>query len=348
MSDLTATILSLFTADTSSSTSTASSLLDIITGGASSTSSTDSDPIGALHQAEANQTKDIAQTAQENTVQRDVKAFTTAVSGATSIKELLSNAAFQKVFLTANGLADQIGYTALVSKALLSNPKDSSSLAAQLGESETAWTSTVSTYDFYGKGLAALQDPTVISTLTNAYAEVTWRDSLDTATPGLSNALTFRGEASTITSVDQILGDPIMRDVVTTTLGLPLEIAIQPLEAQETAITNRVSISDFKNSKFVDQFINQYLIAKQSASSSTTSSSDLITLAAQARAQRRPARLICGPAASPPSPGSKGAHHGYDPPCDRRRSPGRTPGRDVACRALGCGSAAARGVADSL
>jgi len=70
--------------------------------------------------------------------------------------------------------------------------------------------------------------------VTNAYAEVTWRNSLDAATPGLSNALTFRSEASTITSVDQILGDPVMRTVVTTALGVPEEIAFQDLTAQRT------------------------------------------------------------------------------------------------------------------
>ena len=83
-----------------------------------------------------------------------------------------------------------------------------------------------------------------------------------------------------------MLGDPILRDVVTTGLGLPLEIAIQPLEAQETAITSRVDITQFKNPKFVDQFIDRYLLAKQTAAQSTTTdSTDLTTLAAQAEAQ---------------------------------------------------------------
>ena len=85
--------------------------------------------------------------------------------------------------------------------------------------------------------------------------------------PGLSNALTFRGEASTINSVDQILGDPVMRKVVTTALGIPLQIAFQPLEAQEKAITSRLDITKFKDPKFVESFVQRYLIAANNSSS---------------------------------------------------------------------------------
>ena len=36
--------------------------------------------------------------------------------------------------------------------------------------------------------------------ISNAYAEVEWRQGLNQATPGLANALTFLGQASSITS----------------------------------------------------------------------------------------------------------------------------------------------------
>lgn len=263
-------------------TSTASTLLGIITGnGSSGTGATN--PLPALQLAERNQTQDIANTAKEPSVKRDVAAFTAAVTHAKSVTQLLANPDFQKVFLTANGLGSQIGYTALVSKALMSNLSDTKSLAAQLATSTSAWGSTVSTYNFYAKGLAAIQDPKVISTLASAYAEVTWRTSLDATTPGLSNALTFRAEASTITSVDQILGDPTMRAVVTGALGIPQQIAFQPLEAQERAISSRLDVSKLKNPKFVDDLIDQYLLNNAASNATTSSSTDLISLAAQAK-----------------------------------------------------------------
>ena len=241
----------------------------------SGTTNSPAQALSALQNAETNETKDVTLTAQQPSVARDIASFTAAVNGATNIQSLLSNPTFLKVLLTANGLADQIPYTALAQKALLSNPADSSSLANQL--SNTAWASAASAYNFYANGLTTIQTPATIASITNAYAETMWRNSLDATTPGLSNALTFRSSASAITSVDQILGNSVMRDVVTTVLGLPLEIALQPLEAQEKDISTRVTLSKFQDPKYVDQFIQQYLVAKAQTAASSATSADPLT-----------------------------------------------------------------------
>ena len=254
-------------------------LLNILYTQSSGSSTSSANPITALQQAEANQTKDVAATAAQPATARDIANFTAAVNNATSVTDLLKNPDFLKVFLTANNLASQIPYTALAQKALLSNPNDTASLANTL--SDTSWKSTVSTYDFYDKGLSVVQSPQVMSTLTNAYAEVTWRNSLDAATPGLSDALTFRANASTYTTADQILGDPVARNVVTTALNIPQQIAFQPLEAQQRAITNNLNIADLQNPSYVETFTQRFLIASaQNASSSSTP--DLTALAVQA------------------------------------------------------------------
>jgi len=238
--------------------------------------------IQALTSAEQNQTKEIATTAQQPQIARDMAAFTAAVTAAKDPAVLLQNPAVMKVLLTANGLGDQVAYTALAGKTLLSNVNDPKSLVNQL--TDTRWKTVVQTYDFANKGLSILQNPKVISTLANAYAEVVWRQSLDAATPGLSNALSFRQSASTITSVDQILGDPTLRTVITTTLGIPQQIAFQSLPAQEKAVSSQIDITRFKDPKFVESFTQRYLIAAGAAASATASTTpDLTTLAVQAQ-----------------------------------------------------------------
>jgi hypothetical protein len=233
----------------------------------------------ALAQAENSQLSDIASTAAQPQTARDIAAFIAGVNSAKSVSAALSNPAVLKVLLTANGLGDQIGYTALAQQALTSNLADSSSLANSLPD--TSWKSAAQTYQFATAGLSVLKQPSVLQTVAIAYAEVQWRDSLDAANPGLSNALTFRSQAASITSVDQILGDPVMRDVVTTALGLPLEIAVQPLEAQEKAITSQLDISQFKSPKFVEQFIQRYLVTEAAnATSSAPASLDSLATAA--------------------------------------------------------------------
>ena len=89
-------------------------------------------------------------------------------------------------------------------------------------------------YNFSATGLASFQNPATIASIANLYATDTWETNQDSVTPGLSNALAFKAQASTITSVDQILGDPTMRTVVTTALGIPEQIAFQDLERAGT------------------------------------------------------------------------------------------------------------------
>jgi hypothetical protein len=257
-----------------------SSLLDTIYGiGTSSAGS--ADPVQALASAEQNQTQDVKLTAQQPMVQSTINQFTKAVNSATSMTQLLANPAFMNVLLTANGMADQIGYTALATQALTSNTADPNSLVNKLAD--TRWKTLAGNYNFTSSGLASFKNPATIASIANLYATSTWETSQDKVTPGLSNALAFKPIASTITSVDQILGNPTMRTVVTTTLGIPQQIAFQDINAQETAISSRIDITKFKDPKFVETFIQQYLIANAASASASSSSStpDLTTLAVQ-------------------------------------------------------------------
>ena len=75
-----------------------------------------------------------------------------------------------------------------------------------------------------------------------------------------------------------------MRKVVTTALGIPLQIAFQPLLAQEKAITTQLDIKKFKDPKFVESFVQRYLIAANTNATDTSNTTpDLYSLAVQAK-----------------------------------------------------------------
>ena len=268
---------SLVTSLFSSGSSTTSNILSALYGNSGSAGGS-GNVVAALQNAETNSTKDIAQTAAQPSVARDIAAFTAALKSATTPQQLLQNPTALKVLLTANGLGDQVQYPALAQKALLSDTTKSNALANTLPD--TAWASTASLFKFATQGLAVLKKPGVLATITNGYAEVTWRQSLDQTTPGLSNALTFLSNASTFKTADQILGDSTARAVVTTALNIPEDIAFQDIGAQEKAITNRLDISKLQDPKFVKTLTTQYLLASQSTASSSSGSGDLTSLAA--------------------------------------------------------------------
>ena len=272
-------LLSLYGSGTSS---IGDSLLNTIYGiGSQSPNASGQDPTRALQAAEKNQTQEVKATAAQPDAKSAIAAFTTAVNSAKSVTQLLSNPAVMNVLLTANGMSDQIGYTALATKALTSNLSDPKSLANSL--TDTRWQTLAKTYDFQANGLTAIQDPKVIATIANAYDTVIWQKNQDTVTPGLSNALAFKQQASSITSVDQILGNTTFFNVVTKTLGIPETIVFQPLEAREKAISSRLDVSQFQNPKFVESFVQKYLIANNTGSSSSSSATSLTSLAVSAR-----------------------------------------------------------------
>ena len=236
-------------------------------------------PSQALRSAEANEKRDVAQVARQPEVKRVTDAFAKAVAKATSPDALLRDPAALEVILTANGLGDQLGRNALAREALTSDASKPDALANRL--SDTRWAKAAKLYDFARAGLSLIRKPGVVESLANGYAEVKWRQSLDKATPGLSNALTFRARASSVTSALDILGDPVLREVVTTALKIPKQIAFQPLTAQSNAITTRLDIARLKDPSFVDKFSQRYLQAAAEAATSDAGS-DLASLAVRA------------------------------------------------------------------
>lgn len=224
---------------------------------------TGTNPFVALRLADKNRTREVAAAAKLPETLRDIIGFAKAVAKATTIGQALDNPTVLKVVLTANGLSDQIPYGALAKKVLLSDPADPKSLVNRLANRR--WKAVVVAFKFATNGLTTLRDPKVQATLTDGYAEVAWRRGLETNTPGLSDALDARQRAKTFTSAIQILGDPVLRRVVTGALGIPREIAFQELLAQERAITTRLDIKRLQEPKFVDTLVQRYLLEKQKA-----------------------------------------------------------------------------------
>jgi hypothetical protein len=236
-------------------------------------------PITDLKVAQSDQTADVALEAKQSQVAQAVTAFTNAVKNATSIQSALSNPSIQKVLLTASGLSNYIGETALVQKAFLSDTSNPNSVVNQLSDSTLL--STVKTYNFATTGLAELKNPKILATLTSGYAEVMWRQSLDQATPGLSNALAFLGQASSIKTVSDVLSDPTNFYVITGALGIPPNIVFQSESAQTTAINSRLDYAKLQNPAYVASLTDQYLLSQQGNSQASAGGEDLTTLAVQ-------------------------------------------------------------------
>ncbi len=312
----------------------------------------------ALAQAEANEAKQLEQTRNTPTVQRELERYEKVITEAETLDDVLDDPIARRVLLKAFGLGDQVDSVGLAKKALASDPDDPESLANKLSGINGAWLEFAKTYNVHEFGLTRLKahldgiegrwaltvdrdgeatqsileiqrtengwgafvdgaaspfsvdgDTFTVNILwedaeenlrttllegsfedgklsglqfesaresgswsaipfyANAITEVTdfyvgeaRLDSLDEQLPGLGTAILFKRIAASLDTTTKVLGSALGRDVVTTALGLPRELALQSLVAQEKAINQRLDVSKLQDPEFVDRLVQRYLL----------------------------------------------------------------------------------------
>jgi hypothetical protein len=132
-----------------------------------------------------------------------------------------------------------------------------------------------------GLRLGSLSDPKTLEVLTNGFTKYEYRTGLSAANPGMANAIYFMENAKTVKGPYDILGNGPMRRVVLGALGLPDQIAIQPVETQARAITARLKIADLQDPAKVRAIAERYLMAeadKAAANAGSTSNDPFSTI----------------------------------------------------------------------
>ncbi|HVY90400.1 MAG TPA: DUF1217 domain-containing protein [Hyphomonadaceae bacterium] len=110
----------------------------------------------ALQNAENNKDKSVAQLKKDPQIQKDIAHYTEVVQNAKSIDDVLNDPIARKVLMTANGLGQYVDSVGLAKKAMMSDPSDSNSLAAQLQSTDSAWLQFAQNYNLAANGLDRL------------------------------------------------------------------------------------------------------------------------------------------------------------------------------------------------
>ncbi|TCZ59919.1 DUF1217 domain-containing protein [Roseicella aquatilis] len=250
------------------------SLVSSLFGASSGTSSGSSSAsaLAALKAAQARgaEAKGVAQERKDTVTITALKQFDAALAKAKDVKTALQDSRVLAVLLPALGLSDQAAYPGLVQKALLADPKDTKGLLASL---DSRFKSAATMLDLRNKGLAGLRDAAVKTKLEDAYVQYQYQRGLDDKNAGMSDALYFIENASSQTDVYGILGNAVMRRVVTGALGLPSQLAIQSVETQARAIGSRLKLDDLRDPKKVQLLAQRYVMTQASGTTSGASGS---------------------------------------------------------------------------
>jgi hypothetical protein len=255
--------------------------LSILGGGGASYSGGDAaSAVVALRRASAAgaEAKGVARLAQDPSVKQALARFVEGISRARDVGTALRDPRVAAVLLPALGLPDAVGMPGIVERALTSDPSDPKSVAARLPDAR--WKAAAATLNLSARGMDALRDPVVQKKLTDGYVAYQWRVSQNDQAGGVSDALYFQERVATgkPLSVWEVLGDSVLRRVVTGALGLPDAMAVQSVEAQARAVTARLDLSKLTDAKGAAKLAERYVMAVAGTSSGSSGGASLLQL----------------------------------------------------------------------
>ncbi|UPY36837.1 DUF1217 domain-containing protein [Sediminicoccus sp. KRV36] len=205
---------------------------------------------------------------------RVMEQFKRAVDRAPDVRAALRDPRVLQVVTAALGIPEGAGQQGLATRVLLSDLADPKSLANTIGDKR--WKSAAETMQLATRGIQALRDPQVQAGLADGLRRAQWNRNLEQEQPGLGDAILFKDRAPAVNnSIYAVLGDPILRRVVTGALGIPQELAIQSIEAQARAVSARLDIRKLEDPKEVQRLAERYLMNRANQNS-TANGADIL------------------------------------------------------------------------
>ncbi len=192
----------------------------------------------------SDQTRAIAKFRSSAQIDREVENFKSQVENLKSPEDLFKNRRLMTFVLSAYGLDSEINALGRVKAAFNSNLTDVNSFVNRL--KDRRFREAASDLLIGSAGVENLKLPTVTSRVVDRYVSAEYEKLLGRQDPAVREARYFAKNIGKINTVYELLGDPVLRSVVTSALGLPTSLAIQPIETQAEAITRRVDIAQFK------------------------------------------------------------------------------------------------------
>lgn len=212
-------------------------------------------------------------------VQKDIEYFKENIKSLQSVDELFESKNYRllKFVLSAYDLESEAQYPGKIRKILESDLTDIDSLANRYKDPRFQQMTKDLSFNFMG--LTKLQLDGTIQDLTTRFERVSYEKHLDEQAPGVRAALEFNRRIKDVTQTVQLLGDNVLREVVTVANNIPKEIAYQEVESQVTAVERKVDLNSLKGDQNeIEKMVMRYLTFKDSGFSSANSKSYLTNL----------------------------------------------------------------------
>jgi len=204
--------------------------------------------------------KQFEQFKKEPQIEKEVAHFRERVKEIESVDEFLDDRRLMAFALSAFAMESEIQFLGRMRKVLTEPPEDEEALVNKLRDPRFKEIATA--FNFAKNGVSKLKDASFVNSIVERFHTNEFELRLGEQNPALREAAFFRRKIGDIKNTFDILGNQVLRDVVTFTFDLPKEIALQSVDKQKALIDARVDIEDFKDPEFVDKFVQRFLIKK--------------------------------------------------------------------------------------
>lgn len=209
-------------------------------------------------------------------IKREADYYRENIKNIKSVDDFFADGRLVRFALTAYDLETEAPNKGKIRKILESDLTDQNSLANRF--QDPRFKQMAEDFNVFTFKELNLKSQASVDRVVSQYEQVKYEQSLDESAPGVRAALEFSRRAKDVTKTVQLLGDSVLREVITVANNIPKELAIQEVSSQVTALERKVDVKKFADSAEVDKIVQRYLINKESQSSGSGSGNYLLSL----------------------------------------------------------------------
>ncbi|MBS4047373.1 MAG: DUF1217 domain-containing protein [Alphaproteobacteria bacterium] len=212
-------------------------------------------------------------------VQKEIEYFKENIGSVETVDEFFEsrNHRLLKFVLSAYDLESEAQYPGKIRKILESDLTDIDSLANRF--KDPRFLQLTKDLNLNATGMTRLKLASTAEDLATRYERIAYEKNLDEQAPGVRAAIEFNRRIKDVTLTSQLLGDTVMREVITVANNIPKEIAYQEVESQVTAVERKVDLNSLKSDQNeIEKMVMRYLTFKDGGFTGASSKSYLTNL----------------------------------------------------------------------
>jgi len=117
-----------------------------------------------------------------------------------------------------------------------------------------------------------------VKALVAAYSQNSFETSEDNVSPGIQAALHFTNTIGSVTSISQLMSDPLLVKVAVGGANLPSTFGTMDYGNQVALLTKAIDLTKFSSAAYVTHFVTNYLVTNSTNTQANTTSTAALTL----------------------------------------------------------------------